>query len=148
MPQSLAANYIHVIFSTKHRHPFLADPERRANCHAYIGGICRKLGSPALSIGGVEDHIHILINLHKGVALSDLLREIKQSSSQWMHVEMPDFGWQNGYAAYSISATHLPAVRRYFETQEEHHSKRSFQTELREIMAENGLEWDERYFWD
>jgi putative transposase len=148
MSQSLAANYIHAIFSTKRRQPFLGDPELRARLHAYVGGVSRNMQCPPIAVGGVEDHIHILVNLHKSVALADWLRDVKRASSQWAKEFPPEFAWQGGYAALSVSPSAVQSVRAYVENQEEHHRKRDFVEELRAVMAEHGIEWDERYFLD
>ena len=106
MPQSLVQIYLHVVFSTKLRQAFLTDDAFRERVHAYLAGVCNTLGSPALSVGGVEDHVHLLCRLSKTISTADLVRELKRDSSKWIKAEQPalgDFHWQNGYGAFSVS---------------------------------------------
>jgi putative transposase len=148
MPQSLAAVYVHIVFSTRDRVPMVQDPSTRAELHAYLGGIARNLGCPPLGIGGTADHVHILLRVAKTIALADLVRSLKSNSSSWAKTRVPEFAWQAGYGAFSFAADALPAEQRYVAQQEEHHAKVSFQDELRRLLRENGLEWDEAYLWD
>jgi putative transposase len=100
MSQSLARLYVHLVFSTKNRRPFLKDPDLRKECHAYLAGACKNLGSPSLIVGGVEDHVHVLCFLGKTESVSVLIRELKRESSQWLKTKGPDlaaFYWQNGF---------------------------------------------------
>ena len=87
MGQSLAQIYVHIIFSTKGREPFLVDADLRNRTHAYLAGICKNQDSPALIIGGPEDHIHILCRLGKQAAVSELVRELKRDSSSWVKTQ-------------------------------------------------------------
>ena len=151
MPQSLAQIYLHVVFSTKHRVPFLQNKGLRAELHAYLGGICRDLDSPSVIIGGVEDHVHVLCRLSRTQKVADLVRELKRESSKWLktkEVELTDFHWQDGYGAFSISPGHVETLRAYIENQEEHHAKESFQDEFRRLLQKYDIEYDERYVWD
>ncbi|MEX2317984.1 MAG: transposase [Pirellulales bacterium] len=151
MGQSLAPVYVHIIFSTKHRQPFLADIAFRAKSHAYLAGICRNLDSPALIVGGVEDHVHVLCRLGKRTAISDLVREMKRDSSKWIKTNEPTldkFHWQDGYGAFSVSPSHIADLIKYIEDQEAHHRKEDFQDEFRRVCAKYGIEIDERYVWD
>ncbi len=151
MPQSLVQIYVHLVFSTKHRQPFLADNEFRDRTHRYLAGACTGLESPALVVGGVEDHVHILCRLGKTVAVADLIRDLKRESSKWVKVEKPElaeFHWQQGYGAFSISPSHVEALKKYIANQEEHHRKESFQDEFRRLCKKYGLEIDKRYVWD
>ena len=151
MPQSLVQIYIHLVFSTKHRQPFLQDPAFRERTHAYLKGICENQGSPSLRIGGVEDHVHILCRLSKTLDVSSLIRELKRDSSKWIKLENPrlqDFEWQAGYGAFSVSPGHVDALKDYIDNQVEHHRQESFQDEFRRICKKYGVEIDERYVWD
>jgi REP element-mobilizing transposase RayT len=151
MPQSLAQIYVHVVFSTKDRCPYLQDPAIRAELHDYLGGTCNHLGCPVLRVGGVADHVHILCRLGRSVPIADLVRELKRESSRWLKARAPalaDFYWQNGYGAFSISPGHVETVRDYIARQEEHHRTTTFQEEFRQLLTKYGLEWDERYVWD
>jgi putative transposase len=151
MPQSLAQVYLHLVFSTKNREPLLQPATVRAETHAYLGGVCRNLKSPALIVGGVEDHVHILCRLGRELAIADFVRELKRDSSKWLKTKGPglaDFHWQNGYGAFSISPIHVEALSKYIANQEEHHRTVTFQDEFRRILKKYGLECDERYVWD
>jgi putative transposase len=151
MPQSLAQVYLHVVFSTKHRVPFLLDPLLRAEAHDYLGGTCRHLDSPSIIVGGVADHIHILCRLGKTWSVSDFVRELKRESSKWVKersADLAQFFWQNGYGAFSVSPRELETVAAYIANQEAHHAGESFQDEFRAILAEYRIDYDERYVWD
>jgi REP element-mobilizing transposase RayT len=151
MSQSLSQTWVHIIFSTKNREQLLPDRQVREKLYGYLAGICKQMKSPALIIGGVSDHVHILCNQSKNVALKDLIRNLKQESSKWIKREWPDlnyFYWQQGYGAFSVSPTHLEAVRQYIETQEEHHLKVGFQDEFRSFLQRYHVPFDERYVWD
>ena len=151
MSQSKAQIYVHIIFSTKHRKPFLKDKQFRERVHAYLAGICHNQESPSIIVGGIEDHVHILCRLSKNIAPKDLLRELKSESSSWIKSQDPnldDFYWQGGYAIFSISPSHVDALREYIADQENHHRHESSQDELRRICKKYGVEIDERYIWD
>jgi REP element-mobilizing transposase RayT len=150
MPQSLVKNWVHLVFSTKHRQPWLPSEVQHA-LFAYQAGIFKQWESPALVIGGVEDHLHALFALSRNHALKKIVEEIKKGSSKWMKADgtrNEDFHWQNGYAAFSVSESNVLDVRRYIENQPEHHRKRTFQEELRALLTRHGVEFDERYVWD
>ncbi len=150
MPQSLSQIYVHLVFSIKGRRPDLRD-DVREKTHAYLAGACAKQDSAALIVGGVEDHVHLLVRLGKNIAVSTLVREIKRESSKWMKTQaaqLASFQWQSGYGAFSISPSHVDALMQYIENQEEHHKRESFQDEFRRLCEKYGLEIDERYVWD
>jgi REP element-mobilizing transposase RayT len=149
MSQSLAQIYLHLVFSTKNRSPYLRGIEEKM--HAYLVGACKNLESPSLAIGGVEDHVHILCRQSKNIAIKDLVREIKRESSKWIKTQGPayqEFNWQGGYGAFSISPSHVTATMTYIAHQPEHHQQISFQDEYRRICKKYGLDLDERYAWD
>src|SRR6185503_542525 len=150
MPQSLSAVYIHLVFSTKERRPFLKDKAIRTALHSYLGGISKRLRCAPIITGGVEDHIHLLARLGRTITQAEWVKELKRVSNPWIKDEysIKDFAWQGGYAAFSVSASNLDQVQRYIATQEEHHRKLSFQDELRALFRKHDLEWDERYVWD
>lgn len=121
------------------------------NClHAYLAGICSNQKSPALIVGGVEDHVHLLCRLGKTIDISTLIRETKKDSSEWVKSELsiPNFYWQSGYGAFSISPGHVEQLTDYIANQEEHHRRESFQDEFRRLCKKYGLEIDERYVWE
>jgi REP element-mobilizing transposase RayT len=149
MAQTLTRILVHVIFSTKDR-ACLIKPAVEPDLHAYMGGICRGNGSPLLCVDGVEDHVHLLVSLSKTLALSDLIMQVKRDSSSWVKerfAAFSSFGWQDGYAAFSIGKSQVERVRAYIASQKEHHGRVSFQDELRRFLEAFGVEYDERYIW-
>jgi putative transposase len=150
MSQSLVKNLIHLVYSTKNRVACL-DDAIRPRLWAYKQGIVQQWDSPALVIGGVEDHIHLLFALSKNHALKKIVEEVKKGSSVWIKEQSPrfaDFHWQTGYGAFSVSESNAPAVRTYVENQADHHRTMTYQDELRELLRRHGIAFDERYLWD
>ena len=151
MPQSLAKILLHVVFSTKERRPLLRDRAFREEMHHYLGGILKGLDCPPIIVGGVEDHVHFLCVLSRTCAPADLVKEVKRSSSLWIKTRAPefaDFAWQSGYGVFSIGHSQIEEVRRYIESQEEHHHKLTFQDEFRRLLQRYELTFDEAYGWD
>lgn len=151
MPQSLVKNLIHLVYSTKERRPWI--PQSVENrLWAYQAGIFENLESPALIIGGFDDHVHALFSLSKNFALKDIVEEVKKSSSKWMKTKDGSsnalFTWQAGYAGFSVSESNVKAVKDYISNQGEHHRRFTFQDELRLLFQKHGVEFDERYVWD
>jgi len=147
MPASHTALYSHVIFSTKNRANHIT-PDLRDRLYQYIGGIIRQADGDLIAAGGAADHVHLLIRLHPRIALADLLRLVKANSSKWIHetfAAMGDFGWQDGYAAFSVSQSNVADVQRYIAQQEEHHRQVSFREELVAFFQRHGITYDERY---
>ncbi len=136
MPQSLAQIYVHIVFSTKHRKPFLRDDAFRERTHAYLIGICKGQECPSLQTGGTEDHIHLLCRLSKTLDIAALIRELKRDSTKWIKAEnshLSDFHWQSGYGAFSVSPSHVEGLKRYIANQMEHHKQETFQDEFRRL---------------
>jgi len=151
MPQSLAAVYVHGIFSTKNRRPFLREKTIRGSLYCYLGGVSKELKCPPLLVDGYIDHVHLLVRFSRTITIADWMKETKRVSSIWLKQQRgvsSAFDWQDGYAVFSISQPECPAVKDYIASQEEHHTCRGFQDEMRNLMKNNGLEWDERYVWD
>ncbi len=149
MGQSLALLQYHFIFGTKDRTELIR-PELRERLHEYIGGIIRKRKGRLLAAGGTGDHVHLLAILHPERAVSDIIRDVKANSSKWIHENYADlaaFAWQDGYGAFSVSASNVTGVREYIARQEEHHRKVSFREEFLSFLEANGIEYDERYLW-
>ena len=146
MPSTHLSLHVHVVFSTKNRQPFIVD-EWRARLHAFLGGAVRTAGCIPECIGGTSDHAHLLIGIRATHCLADVMRDIKQSSSKWVHEALSsrDFGWQDGYGAFTVSASQLEAVKGYIESQVEHHRKRTFKEEYVEFLKRKGVEKDEKY---
>ncbi len=150
MPQSLVKNFIHLVFSTKHRQPFI-DKTIQPELYAYIGGICKNHECYPYAIGGMEDHIHILCLLSKKMALYQLPEVVKSNSSRWIKTKgkaYQNFYWQSGYGAFSVNPSEIEVVKSYIANQEEHHKSRGFQDEYRAILKKYEMEYDERYVWD
>ncbi len=151
MPQSLAQVYLHVIFSTKNREPYLEDANLRQETYAYMSSICRGMKSPSLLIGGVADHVHILCKFARTCTMADLVKEVKRESSLWLKTKDPNLGsfyWQEGYGVFSANPYQVDTLKQYIANQEEHHREESFQDEYRRILREHGVDYDERYVWD
>lgn len=151
MAQSLAQVYLHIVFSTKNRHRWLTDAVKRSRLHAYLNGTCDNLDCPALRVGGVEDHVHILCRFGRTISIAELVRELKRESSKWVKLQFATcegFHWQNGYGAFSISPSHANALSAYIENQVEHHRRETFQDEMRRLFRKYKIEYDERYVWD
>lgn len=151
MAQSLSAVYLHLIFSTKNRAPWLADVDLRAETHAFLGGVSKQLDCPPVIVGGVADHVHLLARFGRGVTQSDWVKELKRVSSKWIKGQdgsFDDFGWQKGFGIFSVSPSALEAVEGYIRNQEEHHRKVTFQEEFRKFLTKHRIDWDERYVWE
>jgi REP element-mobilizing transposase RayT len=149
MPQSLSVNLVHIIFSTKNREPMLTK-NTRDRLYPYIAELIRDKGSECYRIGGVEDHIHLVIRLSKTATLSKTISEAKTGSSRWLKEvspELSDFSWQEGYGAFSVSPKDLDSVIEYIERQEEHHKTVTFQDEFRKFLKQYKVEYDEQYVW-
>ena len=151
MPQSLSVVYVHLVFSMKDRRPFFRDPTLRTQLHAYLAETSNQIDCPALMVGGVEDHVHMLARQGRTITQANWVKEIKRVSNVWLKTRGPDFSdfsWQGGYGLFSVSASKTDEVFEYIEKQEEHHRKFNFQEEMRVLLAKHGIQWDERYLWD
>ena len=148
MPSTYLSLHYHLIFSTKERRLLIADPWRD-RLHAYLGGTVHTLGGVPQAIGGTADHVHMLVGLRATRCLAEVLREIKRPSSQWVHetLGVAEFAWQEGYGAFTVSASGIAAVKRYILRQEEHHRKKTFQEEYVELLQRSGVEYDVQYLW-
>ena len=140
---------VHVVFSTKNRAE-LIKPEIESSLHAYMKGIAKNHGSPALEINGTADHVHLLVSLSKRVAVADLLENLKKDSSVWIKTQGPNyrrFYWQEGYGAFTIGESAVSALKRYIANQKAHHRKVSYQEEFLTLMTKYQVDYDERYLW-
>jgi len=139
-------NY-HLITATKERKAFIT-AEIRERLVKYIGGIIRNLDGALIEANGPEDHLHMAVILNARHTVSDVMREIKAHSSGWVHETFPGlrvFGWQDGYAAFSVSHSQLPAVVEYIRRQLEHHHKMTFEEELAKLLKLHAVEFDPKY---
>jgi REP element-mobilizing transposase RayT len=151
MPQSLAKVILHIVYSTKHRKPWLHDREICRELYAYMATILKELESPAIIINGVADHVHVLCLLSRNHAIKKVVEELKTGPSKWIKTKgatYQDFHWQAGYGVFSVSESKVPGVRTYIERQEEHHRRITFQDEYRALCERHGIPIDERYAWD
>ncbi len=148
MPSTHLSLHVHLVFSTKHRQPFIAN-EWREQLHAFLGGTIRTAGCIPECIGGTANHIHLLIGIKATQTLADIVRDIKHASSKWVHqaIGLRSFGWQDGYGAFSVSASQIPATKDYIRNQENHHRKRAFEEEYVEFLRVNDVKYDEKYLW-
>ncbi len=149
MPSSFSNLTFHLVFSTKYRRPVLMEKYREV-LYPYISGIIEHHDGRLMAIGGMEDHVHILVKCSPTIAIADLVRDIKANSSKWMHEEqgMRGFAWQVGYAAFSVSQSQIEAVQTYIETQAEHHRVWSFEDEFRQILLKHNITYDPRYLFE
>jgi REP element-mobilizing transposase RayT len=150
MPQSLSQVIIHIVFSTKERHPWLHSAIQ-SRMHAFLATVCRDCHCEAYRVGGAADHVHIAARLARTICQADLLEKIKKSSSAWIKTQgkpYRSFFWQAGYGAFSIGCSQLEELVRYIDNQEEHHHTYSFQEEYRNLLRKYHVEFDERYVWD
>ncbi len=123
----------------------------RERVHAYLAGTCQKFQSPALIVGGVADHVHILNRLGRTIDLATLIRELKRESSKWVKENEPKlrgFHWQAGYGVFSASPSHVEVLVESIKNQEDHHRTVTFQEEFRRLCQKYGVAIDERYVWD
>src|SRR4051812_13632889 len=147
MAQSFTSVYLHIIFSTRERLPLIPTEQQR-KLWSYVGGILKNHGMKGLAIGGIDDHIHVLISLSSDITVAKTVNLVKSNSSKWMREKNPDFGWQKGYAAYSVSASALDSVKAYIETQAEHHKKRDFKQEYVSLLKKHGVGFDPKWVFD
>lgn len=150
MGQSLVKNYLHIVFSTKHRQHLITE-DIEDELYAYLGGTCKALECTPLQVGGFTDHVHILCLLSKKIALMKLLEEVKSSSSKWIKTKgkaFANFYWQDGYGAFSVGTNYVEVVQKYILNQKAHHGKKSFQQEFRTLLEEHEMDYEERYVWD
>jgi len=147
MANTYTSLHYHVVFSTKNRQPFLGEAIR-GRLFAYLGGIARENKMTALEIGGVADHVHLLLSIPASLAVSKAVQLLKGGSSHWLNEtfsDIIDFAWQDGYAAFTVSQSQLDDVRAYIRSQPEHHRTKTFVEEYRAFLTRHRIEYDERY---
>src|SRR2546422_1928190 len=147
---SYISSYHHCVFSTKERRRVIT-PALRERLWPFLGGIARQNKMKAIEIGGVEDHVHILLSLPATISIAKALQLIKGGSSKWVHETFPEhglFAWREKYGAFSVSVSQLDNVIGYIKGQEEHHRKITFQEEFVALLKKHGIQYDEQYLWD
>jgi putative transposase len=151
MPRmSYVSSYFHCVFSTKERQR-LVTANLRERLWPFLGGIVRQNKMKAIEIGGVEDHVHILLSIPPTLTISKALQLIKGGSSKWIHETFPEhrlFSWQEKYGAFSVSVSQLDTIIDYIRNQEPHHRTMTFQEEFEALLKKHRIEYDERYLWD
>lgn len=148
MPSTHLSLHYHLVFSTKNREPWL-ESHVRPRLHAYLGGVIREMDGVAHAVGGMGNHVHILVSLRATHALANVMRELKSESSRWGHEELwlAGFAWQEGYGAFTVGAPLLESVKHYVLDQEEHHRLKTFKEEYVELLQLGMSSYDERYLW-
>ena len=139
----------HIIFSTKNRQPLITS-HFEDQLFAYLGGSVRGEKGHLLAIGGMPDHVHLLIKRSPVTSESDLVRNIKSGSSKWINTNgfvKTRFSWQSGFSGFSVSESEVGRVRKYVLGQKEHHRKMTFKEELIEFLAKHGISYNEDYIW-
>ncbi|MBP5562149.1 MAG: IS200/IS605 family transposase [Muribaculaceae bacterium] len=148
MANTFVKNDVHIIFHTKAKTTNVL-AEDLVRLHKYIGGIVKGLGAVLIEVGGMPDHVHLLCSLPKTMALSDFVRAVKAESSRWIKTINSHyygaFAWQDGYGAFSVSASVVTKTIEYIRNQQEHHKVKSFLDEYKSFLKAYGMEYDERY---
>jgi len=144
LSHTYAQNVVHVVFSTKERR-LLIGKEFQPRMWSYVGGICKAESIFVHAIGGMEDHIHLLIQIQPVLSLAKAVMTIKANSSKWASELVKEFAWQQGYGAFSVSASNFAAVVRYIENQGSYHKKVSFQQEFIALLKKHRVPFDPRY---
>jgi len=150
MPGTYSQILLHIVFSTKHRTPWIT-PDVAERLYPYMGGIVRSEKGVLYDIGGIEDHVHMYLRWRPDMPVSDLMRDIKANSSKWIHDTFPTLGafaWQEGYGAFSVSKSQEDAVKAYIAGQHEHHKKEDFESEFLRMLRLHEIEFEERYVFD
>lgn len=138
--------HCHIVFSTWRRRRFIA-PAWRGNLHAFLGGALRTLNAVGLAVGGPDDHVHILVGFKPVHRLSDIVRDIKHASCQWVHEEIgvPHFRWQEGYGAFTVGYREVGIVTKYILEQEAHHARTDFESEYLHILQAEQVDYRREY---
>ena len=147
---SYISSYFHCVFSTKERQNLIT-PALRERLLPFLGGIARNNQFKVVEIGGVSDHVHVLLSLPSTLTIARAMQFLKGGSSKWVHETFPEhrlFGWQIKYGAFSVSVSQLERTIDYIRDQEEHHRRRTFQEEFLALLKKHRIEFDERYLWE
>ncbi|MEZ5345537.1 MAG: IS200/IS605 family transposase [Pyrinomonadaceae bacterium] len=150
MSHSYTNSLYHCVFSTKERRPMIT-PELQTRLFPYLGGIAKKHKMKLLTIGGMPDHVHLLLSLPKTMPISKAQQLIKGGSSKWIHDTFPEhrsFAWQSGYGAFSIGVGEVERTRKYIRNQAKHHLKRDFKEEFLLFLVKNKIEFEEQRVFD
>jgi len=144
MPHSYTSCLVHYVFSTKDRRKLISS-DLQERLWPYLGGIARENEMKALAVGGMDDHVHLLVSLPSTLSVAKCIQLIKGGSSKWIHdtfSEHRSFAWQEGYGGFTVSKSAVPAVEAYIAGQKEHHKRQDFMTEFSELLRLHGVEFD------
>jgi putative transposase len=150
MPGTYSQILLHLVFSTKHRTPWIT-PDIAERLYPYLGGIARAENAVLYAIGGMPDHLHLYLRWRTDDSISNLLRTLKARSSLWLHETFPalnTFAWQEGYSVFSVSQSQEDAVKNYIARQPDHHRRIDFKSELLDLLRRHHIDFDERYVFD
>ena len=150
MANTYTSLHYHLVFSTKNRERWIT-PEVEERIWAYLGGIAKENKMHPVQIGGIEDHVHVLLGAPASMAPSKIAQLIKGGSSAWIHDTFPNmraFAWQDGYGAFTVSKSSISDVVAYIRGQREHHRTKSFQDEYLALLKKHEIQYDVRYLWD
>ena len=150
MGHSFVSGYMHYVFSTKERRNLIA-LDLRERLWAYMGGIARENSMKALSVGGTDNHAHLLVSLPSTITIAKAIQHIKAGSSKWVSETHPlcrDFEWQEGYGAFSVNQSLLQTTVEYIENQQSHHQRTTFEEEFIAFLEKHGIAYDPRYVFD
>lgn len=151
MPQSLSKVLVHIVFSTKDRKPYLRDVDVREQMFVQLGGASKTLDCQPVIVGGIADHIHLLAQQSRTIAIADWVKELKRVTSIWIKEissKHKSFAWQAGYGAFSVSQSQIKKVIEYIKDQEKHHRSQDFKTEYKNLLERHRIPYDEQYMWD
>ena len=151
MPQSFAQVWLHIVFSTKERRPFLRDEEFRTQMFRMLAHHVKESKCVSASVGGHIDHVHLLVGFSRTITIAQFVENVKKETSKWAKDAEggnANFHWQSGYGAFSVSHSLRDTVDSYIRNQAEHHAKQSFMDEYRQLCKKHDVEIDERYVWD
>jgi REP element-mobilizing transposase RayT len=141
MSHSYSSNRIHVVFSIKNREKRIPSI-LQTKLWPYMAGIARNHGFEAIKVGGIEDHAHALLILPRSMPLAKAIQSLQACSSKWLNETIKNFAWQEGYGAFSVSASHTHAVIRYIENQATHHAKMNIDQEFMRLLKKYGVDYD------
>jgi len=147
-PNTFARIYIHTVFTVKNRDSLISDLWRD-RLYSYMSSIISNNGNNVIAIGGMPDHLHILLSMHNTtIPLSDLMRLVKGDSSRWINenkLSVRRFGWQPGYGAFSCGPKDIDVIANYIRNQERHHANKKFVDEYKQLLIREGVKFDEKF---